>query len=375
MPDPSPALGRLVAHENSASDLLAFLFERDPKPLVDLLGLADDSYWCQREGKAAGRLDLAVYRQSDDLPVAVLELKGASREHGDQLQRYREWADTFDPAPMLYYCTLEGDGDVPPSPWRPLSLVALFGAWQAAADPHAAWLAREVTGVLRCWDVEADGTIGAASGWYVPDLVSRRTARALNDVLHRAYPGGGEASASRTKGGNPMFMAWRRHPHGSQQAWIAVDVRCEGRATPARPWLFRPCIDVYSADRPEREAVLEAHDLAVALQPAMVLPVIQQALTQQGRPELAEALHAERHGGSGRPADPVVLADWRLRLASGDKIPRRHPVFLHDRGLRLATQFQLDVAAITRADLADLTLAVLDHLVAYAKTARVPAGA
>lgn len=33
------ALGRLVAHENTASDLLAFLFEIDPRPLLRLLNL------------------------------------------------------------------------------------------------------------------------------------------------------------------------------------------------------------------------------------------------------------------------------------------------------------------------------------------------
>lgn len=111
MPEPSPALGRLIAYENSASDLLAFLFERDPRPLINLLGLADDTYWCQREGKAAGRLDLVVYRRSNGLPVAMLELKGASSEHGDQLDRYQTWAEDFDPAPKLFCCTLDGDRD------------------------------------------------------------------------------------------------------------------------------------------------------------------------------------------------------------------------------------------------------------------------
>ena len=35
------ALGRLVAHENNASDLLAFLFELDPRPMTGLLGLGN----------------------------------------------------------------------------------------------------------------------------------------------------------------------------------------------------------------------------------------------------------------------------------------------------------------------------------------------
>ena len=261
MSEPGLALGRLAANENSSSDLLAFLFERDPQPLIGLLGLAEDTYRCRREVRAqrAGRMDLVVYRQSDDLPVAVLEMKGASDEHDDQLDRYRAWADTFDTAPALFYCTFDGE---PRTPWRSLSLITIFGAWQTVADPHTAWLAGEITAVLHRWDAEADAAIGKAQGWYVPDLVTRRTARALDDVLRRAFPGAGMASATVTKAGNPTLLAWRRHPYGSDQAWIGVDVRCRGRRAAASPWLFRPCVDVGLRDQSEeavREAVLEAH--------------------------------------------------------------------------------------------------------------------
>nr|BFE56531.1 hypothetical protein GCM10020063_010570 [Dactylosporangium thailandense] len=101
-------LGRLVAHENSASDLVAFLFEVDPQPLLDLLHLGGGPYICQREvqaGKGKGRLDLVLRRQADGHPVAVLEMKGASDVHGDQLDRYNSWADNFEPAPRRLYCT------------------------------------------------------------------------------------------------------------------------------------------------------------------------------------------------------------------------------------------------------------------------------
>ena len=91
MPEKNEALGRLIANENSASDLLAFLFERDPAPLVRVLGLPDAEYRVRREGKAArSRFDLVVFQE--DHPVAVLELKGASTEHGNQLDRYHPWA-------------------------------------------------------------------------------------------------------------------------------------------------------------------------------------------------------------------------------------------------------------------------------------------
>jgi hypothetical protein len=51
MSDSSAALGRLVAHENSASDLLAFLFERDPNPLTTLPSLDVGVYRCRRDGR------------------------------------------------------------------------------------------------------------------------------------------------------------------------------------------------------------------------------------------------------------------------------------------------------------------------------------
>jgi hypothetical protein len=184
---------------------------------------------------------LVVRRQADGKAVAVLEMKGASDLHGNQLDRYNSWAKRINPAPKQFYCTLDGDGAAPPAPWQPLSLVQLFGAWRTSNDAHAAWLAGEIADVLRTWDQEADGIIEQATGWYVPDLVSRRAANAIHARLARAVHDGSEARAFRTSGGNPMFMAWRRHPHGSDEAWIALDVRCEGRGDPSRAWLVRPC--------------------------------------------------------------------------------------------------------------------------------------
>lgn len=361
------ALGRLVARENNASDLLAFLFEMDPRPIVGLLGLEDGPYTCQREvqaqGAGKGRLDLVVRQQADGQPIAVLEMKGASDLHGDQLDRYNLWAESINPAPKQFYCTLDGDGATPPVPWRPLSLVKLFGAWRTSNDANAAWLAGETADVLRTWDQEADGIIGQATGWYVPDLVSRRTAAAIDARLARALQDGSEARAYRTKGGNPMFVAWRRHPRGSDKAWIALDVRCEGRGDPSRAWLVRPCVDITSSGK---VGLLEAHDLAVGLQPAMILPAIQDALMGRGLGKLAGALQAASHGGLSGPADAAVLGEWRARIANGARPSRLHPVFFHDRGLRLATQFRLDVGQLTRHDLADLTMAILDHLLEHA---------
>jgi hypothetical protein len=290
-------------------------------------------------------------------------MKGASDVHGDQLVRYDTWAERLRPVPKRFYCTLDGDSAKPPPPWQPLSLVDLFGAWEASSDAHAVWLANEITGILRTWDTEADGIIGTASGWYVPDLVSRRTANAVNTHLTRAHRDGSIARARRTNGGNPMFLAWRRHPRGSDNAWIAVDVRCQGRSDPARPWLVRPCIDI---DSRGSQARLEAHDLAVALQPAMTLTTLRDVLARRGHGQLAAAFLDDPSDGLSHPAAPTVLDQWRKRLTNGDEPPGGHPVFFHDRRLRLATQLRLDVTQVTRSDLATITTEILDHLVEHA---------
>jgi len=210
------ALGRLIAHENNASDLLAFLFELDPRPMMGLLGLEDGPYTCQREvqarGARKGRLDLVVRRQADGQPTAVFEMKGASDLHGDQLDRYNLWAKSIKPVPKQFYCTLDGDGATPPVPWQPLSLVKLFGAWRTSDDANAAWLADETAGTLQAWDQEADGIIGDATGWYVPDLVSRRTANAIDASLARTHQDGKRGTRLPHQGREPDVRGLAQAP-------------------------------------------------------------------------------------------------------------------------------------------------------------------
>ena len=178
---------------------------------------------------------------------------------------------------------------MPPDPWRAVGLVELYGAWRDSTDPHAAWLGGEIAGLFASWDQQAEGVIGESRGWYVPDLVTRRVALDLDRVLRKRD---GQAQATRTKPGNPMFLARRRHPNGDPDVWIGVDVRSDGRKTPAARWLFRPCVQVDVGDGTAVEARRKAHDLPVALLPALVLPAIQHALTEVAR----------LHGGVGGQA-------------------------------------------------------------------------
>jgi hypothetical protein len=372
------ALGRLLAHESSLSDLLAFLAELDPLPIEATLGLAGGPHRFCREasatrGMAKGRLDLVVRRCSDNHPVAVLEIKGASDVHGDQLDRYNTWSDSFDPpVRQRFYCTLDGDIPAPDPQWRTVSLVDLFGAWRRSDNAHAAWLSDQIAQMLGRWDSEADGIIGKATGRFVPDLISRRVTAQLKTAL-QAHADGSTANATRTSGGTPMFLAWRKHPGGSALAWIGVDVRCQSRADLTRRWLVRPFIQMWPTvdgefddDARFAAAQLEAHDLAIALQPAMSGTAIVAMLEGTGMPALAAAVQVNARNGLAYHADQATLSSWRDQLALGVAQKSRHPLFFDDQRQRLATQLELHTHQVTRHDLTVLVLLILDHLISSA---------
>jgi hypothetical protein len=260
---PAGGLGRLLAEEKSMSDLLAFLCELDPVPLAEVLELGAEPLEVIREhplgGRLRGRLDLAVLN-SAGRPVAALELKGAATVHGDQLIRYETWAARFSPRPKLFYYSLDR-GQAVGGSWDCRHLTDLFAAWRKSSHHHARWLTGQALALLKAWDEEADRSIVACAGWYAHDIITRRTAHALNGLLAR-HGDGSEAMAMRTSGGQPMLMAWRRHPGGSRDSWLAVDVRSPGRSRPCDPWLIRPCIDLYPPKTHDTVTVaLEAHDL------------------------------------------------------------------------------------------------------------------
>lgn len=359
--EPVKSLARMLAHENTTSDLLALLAELDPEPMQRILGLADVDLVAEREvstGKR-GRLDLVVRRKTDDRPLAVLEMKCASDLHGDQLERYDKWAAAWDPTPSRFYCTVDGEegGDG----WGPLRLSDIFAAWQDSRAPQAAWLGAEISTMLEQWDREADGVIGDARGRYVSDIVTKRVVRELNVQL-QARRDGSEASATRTSSGNPMLIAWRHDTTAPEGAWLGVDVRSQGRGGD-RPWLFRPCIDIPNlGDLSLTEARLAAHDHATKLRHLMRGDALLAHLERLGQWRLAKSLRPSKVDGFRREPDDDTLARWR-RLVEAEKTGRQdHPVYFHDRGLRLATQFELDVSRITRADLQDLCLTVLEHM-------------
>lgn len=359
---PVKSLARMLADENTTSDIVTLLVELDPLPLRALLSLETSDVVIERETPAGGRrrLDLVVRRSRDRHPLAVVEVKCASDLHGDQLEEYDAWVDSQQPVPSRWYWTV--DGEHAREAWQPMRLADVFQGWTSSSDPHAAWLAREASSLLTAWDAEADGVIGDAQGHYVPDIVARRAAREIHAQL-AALGDESEAQAFRTNAGQPMVMAWRHDPRAEAGVWLGVDIRSQCRGDPRRPWLFRPCIDVVESDLSATEARLRAHDHAVALLDHLSGSALTSWLSAAGREDLAGLLTPSDADGFRHRPDRHVLEAWRAQLEAGSPPGRHHPVFFHDRGTRLATQFTVDVTRASRQDLQDLCLLVLEHLV------------
>lgn len=84
------ALGRLLNNEEEVSDFIAFLGGLDPQPLKAALGIDATDPVLRREEKLRsdlGRSDLIL--RDGTIPRALIEIKVAATEHGDQFSRYQ----------------------------------------------------------------------------------------------------------------------------------------------------------------------------------------------------------------------------------------------------------------------------------------------
>lgn len=356
-------IGRLLRSEQTISDLLAVMFAHAPEPLVALLGLPDnEKYTIRREQQAGrrtkdGRIDVLI-RSTTTASAAVLELKGAATIHGDQLEHYQEARSTSE----LFLVTLDQREEQAPPPWRVLSLIDVFAVWEDQKD--CGWLAREVAKTFRGWNTQADGPIDAADGWFVPDIFTRRIADDLKHRLARIPDRTSLVRAERQVKGLPSFVAWLRPRDYAGRAWAGVEVRCLARAEHDRPsrWVLRPGIDTSETDAEDSEAITEAHDLALSIAPDMSSQALVHNLHHRGLSELAPFIQEpKKNAGFTGPVDHAKALAWRDSKIEGSA-PRRHPVFQHDWGKRLATQFTLNIEGLDREDLAQLVTATLEHL-------------
>lgn len=190
---------------------------------------------CSAKGQSA---DLIV-RNASDTAIALLEIKASAAQHGDQFDRYDNWAKAQPQPPACYLIALDGEALNPPEDWKAApTCPQLLGCWRGSRDPHTAWLAA-AAGVLEGWVVQADGKLGNAAGPIVGDLVARKIAAALlADANPR--PGFG-AYPERDFGGAAMVVAYLPFP-GRPQAtgpWLYADLRSKFRNRPEAPWHLR----------------------------------------------------------------------------------------------------------------------------------------
>ena len=101
----------------------------------------------------------------------------AATEHGDQFNRYQNWAAGQNPPVACFLVGLDGARkDVPETSVSKVTLPVLFRSWCNSTDCHVAWLASPAADLFEQWSNEEDGIIGHATSRVVPYLITRSLA-------------------------------------------------------------------------------------------------------------------------------------------------------------------------------------------------------
>lgn len=365
-------LDRLIATENSMSDLLAFLIGMDSSVVSKAFGLdIDESLVGERESSThgRGRLDLVIRGEVSARPYAAVEMKGASSIHGAQLERYSVWALEFGQhPPKLIYCAFGSDEIAVGAAWTKLRIRDVFAAWQHSKHVHAAWLANNIVRILDQWDLEADGCLGESTGYYINDIVTKRIVRDLGQYLSES-PIPLETLATRDNGGNPMLFAWTVHPQfpTDSSVSVGVDLRTEPRRLNRGNWKLRPHVEVGTHDlaganlRSKREAQRLAFELASKIRVEMGLGFLSTTMNQKGLGHLVHGLSGGKHDGFKKDIFETDFDEWKRLMQEEEDYPGAGP-FGSDRGLRLATILSLDVTSMTRKDIAILVSEIVKIL-------------
>lgn len=373
---PLTGLARLLASENSATDLLVLLMELDASLVPNMFDLdPSQEYSVHREVSAGGRgrLDLVISDAVTYEPKVALEMKGASSIHGDQLERYVDWAEARTTVPKLYFCAFDKEEAAADVRWMRTRLRDVYSAWLNSIHSHARWLATQIVALFDLWDSEADGQLGDTTGYYVNDIVTKRIARGLVPRLHNRF-GTSNANATRDNAGNPMIFAWAAHPRDRDDCSVSigVDLRTVPRRFGGTVWKLRPNVEVDVIDgkvggpRTRKQSQLMAYVLANTIRQSMTGSSIKSALAENGNVRAADALTAGRFDGFKSSFESFDFDAWKRRIAQSDKYPGAGP-FGHDKGLRLATILDLDVSRLNRHEIENLvvdTVAILHEAAA-----------
>lgn len=348
----SQMLARLLRHEVNVGSLIGYLVERDPSPLQGFLDLNVPIVSARVEVPYGVRSRMDVVLDGKDGPIAVLELKVAATEHGDQLARYMEYAKEHRARTVIADLEIAGLGNTPEG-WTRVGLDDLFGCWTSSAHPAVSGFGREVACVFRDWRAQIDGPMGGMDS-VVFSLMIRAIAADLTGA-------GLVAHAGTTSGGQPMLTVFAPHPSGIERAYFCVDIRCQNKNDSSLPWLVRIGVQVDAGDDLASDR-RTAHQLAMGIKPALSLDALRGACADARIGAVGDALTAERAVKTPRDQDGKI-EQWLKavdRAVSG-KVPS-HPVFYHDWGRRLAAQFLLDVTHVSRQDLTSLVTQGLKHL-------------
>ncbi|MFE4501033.1 PD-(D/E)XK nuclease family protein [Rhodococcus sp. NPDC056743] len=353
---PSLFLQRLFRSEVNVGAFIGYLVERDATPLQNALGL-DESVVSARvevpHGK--GRMDVVLYGATS--PIAILELKISATEHGDQLDRYAEFAHTHDARKFLV--DLEFGGSTVPEGWTHIELANLFGYWSSSTNSTVRGLAAEASSVFAAWKSQLNSRFG--------QMDSAILTVALRAVSHELAARTPYAMYTRaTSGGQPSITAYLPHPSGTDDAYFCIDIRCNDKSNPHLPWIARLGVHV-DCGEDLAAARRTAHLLAMPLVPALTVAKVQSACANSGTGTLATILSADKPLKEPR-ARETSIEKWLAAVdIAGDGKISAHPVFFHDWGRRLAAKFSLDLTDMTRNELEQLIVILMDHLTEYSE--------
>lgn len=352
-------LARILSHEVNVADLLGYLVELDPEPLLTALGLHADVPGLRQEVRRGRRTRVDALVTDAGQPIALLELKVGAAQHGDQFARYAAVASDLGGIPCHLIALDPFTADVP-ADWGHHLLHDLLGRWGSSTVEPARVMAAELEHAAR-------GLLQQAAG---PLVYAGRTAvavavRHIDHVVRQLVPdfaplGGPE----RTGGGQPMVVYWLAHPgRKSDREWLCVDLRSESTRT--SPWKLRLGVEVDKDEEGGTSAESRAHDLAMDLRESLRTSAFKQALTTDGQGQLAQAL-SSKHDGFRRRPDEVDL-HWPAATLTGqsatDKRRRQaHPLLHHDYGRRLTTVSHLNCTALRAPEVAALVAYGLRYL-------------
>jgi hypothetical protein len=356
-------LARILSHEVNVADLLGYLVELDPRPLLAALGLQARDPGIRQEVRKGRRTRVDALITDAGDPIALVELKVGAAQHGDQFARYAAVAADLGGIPCHLIALDPFTADVP-TDWGHHLLPDLLGGWAGSPVEPARVVATELEHAARGLLLQAAGPLARAGRAAVAVAV-----RHIDHAVRQAVPdltlsGGPE----RTGGGQPMVVYWLPHPgRTSDREWLCVDLRSESART--SPWKLRLGVEVDDSEEGGASAESRSHDLAMELLESLRTSALSQSLNKNGHGQLARALSSRPDGFRGTPDGTDV--QWPVATCTDQEVKRgqrrpAHPLLHHDYGRRLTAVSHVDCSALTAAEIAALVAYALRYLHAAA---------